>query len=145
MVIKTLHANILLVFVISAVGLWGCAQAGPDARTAAAKIRQLETRNTKLEEDYRSSVADVNLLRKKLAEAEKQFEDVSKQNQDLQNNIKDREELQQKLTTSVGERDALRVQINSFSKELQSLSTRVQQVAGTLKAPDFISTVSQEK
>jgi chromosome segregation ATPase len=127
------------------LGLWGCSQAGNDARSAAAKIRQLETRNSKLEEDYRAVSSDSTSLRKKLLEADKQIEEVTKQNQELQTVLKERDELQQKLTASTGERDGLRVQLTSFSKELQSLTTRVQQVVGQANSSSLVTTVSQQK
>jgi predicted RNase H-like nuclease (RuvC/YqgF family) len=137
--------NVLLVVVISTLGVWGCSQSGNDARATAAKVRQLEYRNSKLEEDYRASVAEVQVLRKKLATTQKQAEEIARQNQELQEVGKQREELQQKLSLSVDERDALRVQMTSFSKELQSLAAKAQQVVGGSKAANLMTTVSQQK
>jgi predicted RNase H-like nuclease (RuvC/YqgF family) len=142
---KSVSHHLLLVVVITTIGVWGCSQSGTDARSAAAKIRHLEYRNTKLEEDYRASVAEVAALKKKLTAALKQVEDVSKHNEELQTTAREREELQQKLNLSVGERDALRIQLTTFSKELQALAGRVEQAAGNGKNAGVVKTVSQQK
>jgi predicted RNase H-like nuclease (RuvC/YqgF family) len=143
---KSVHSKILLVLAITTFGLWGCSQSGNDARSAAAKIRHLEYRNAKLEEDYRASIAEVTTLRKNLATQVKQVEDVTRQNQELQVVLKERDDLQQKLTTTEGDRDSLRVQMTTFGKELQALAGKVNQIAGVSPGgPALVTPVSLHK
>ena len=142
---RSLNRTLLLFVVLTTLGMWGCSQSGGNPQATAAKLRQMESRNSKLDEDYRASIADVNALRKKLADAEKRCEQITRQNQELQNAAKERDELQQKLTQSAEERDALRVQLTAFSKDLQSLTLRVQDVAGKVNSSSILSTVSQQK
>lgn len=142
---KSIKSKFLLVFLITLIGAWGCTQSQGDLRSAAAKIRHLEYRNAKLEEDYRAGVAENAALKKKLATAVKQFEDLNVQFKEMQTVLKERDELQTKLNASLGERDALKVQLTTFSKELQAFVGRVEQLAGNQKGGGLVTTVSQKK
>ena len=62
----------LAVVLFSTAGMYGCTQQKNGA--ASAKIRDMEARYTKLEEDYRAVVATSEANRKKLAQLEVQKE-----------------------------------------------------------------------
>ena len=58
-------AYLLIVLFLCTLGMMGCSQSYESA-TNKARVRDLEARNGKLEEDYQSSVAECVQLRKKL-------------------------------------------------------------------------------
>ena len=62
----------LAILMVAAFGLWGCAQGPAHGPAAAEKIKALEGKCSKLEDDYKSVAAARDQLRKKLADAEEQ-------------------------------------------------------------------------
>lgn len=115
----------LAMFVVASFGLWGCAQGPNSAPGSAERIRTLETKLAKIEEDYRAAATVRDQLRKKLNAAEEQRE---KQNVELQSTVQDRDqarqsadELRQQLQQRIAERDALQAQYEQFRKGIRSL------------------------
>src|SRR5205085_2721979 len=94
---------LLVLLVVMTLGLWGCA-AGTGPVPGSARMRDLESRLAKLEEDYRGAVAARN-------EARKQAEAVEQERAALQQQLdqatKDREDLRQQVAARAGERDSL--------------------------------------
>jgi chromosome segregation ATPase len=109
-----------IVFVIAAMGLWGCAQ-GPGGGPSAERMRALEAKVSKLEEDFRGAVAARDQLRKKLTAAEDDKALLAKQVDQLTLVVKERDELKQQLTVRTAERDALQNQYTEFRKGIKSL------------------------
>ena len=133
----------LALFMVAALGLWGCAQ-GPANGPAGEKIKALESKCSKLEDDYRAVAAARDQLRKKAAELEEQRGKLRQELDQLQNLLKDREELKQQLTLRTTERDALQGQFDQFRKGIRSLlgqaeaavpSTPAQPVSAAVEAP----------
>src|SRR5262249_8492724 len=62
----------LAVLVVAALGLWGCAQGPANGAGSAERIKALEGKCAKLEDDYRAVASARDQLRKKLAEADEQ-------------------------------------------------------------------------
>jgi outer membrane murein-binding lipoprotein Lpp len=112
---KTSSRGLLLVVAVACLGLWGCAQnkAGSDA---AAKLRELEARHAKLEEDYQAVAAANETIRKRLAVVEA----------DRQVAVRERDELKRQVTVRTGERDAVHAQLVQFGRDLQTLVGRVE-------------------
>jgi chromosome segregation ATPase len=111
----------MVVFAIAAMGLWGCAQ-GPAAGGASAeRLRALEAKVTKLEEDFRGAVAARDQLRKKLTTAEEEKSQLAKQVDQLVLVAKERDELKVQLTARTTERDTLQNQFNDFRKGIKTL------------------------
>jgi septal ring factor EnvC (AmiA/AmiB activator) len=110
----------LVVFVIAAMGLWGCAQ-GPAGGPSAERMRALESKVTKLEEDFRGAVAARDQLRKKLTTTEEEKGQLAKQVDQLILVAKERDELKQLLNTRTSERDMLQTQFSEFRKGIKTL------------------------
>jgi outer membrane murein-binding lipoprotein Lpp len=128
MSMSSAHKALLGVMLVLTVGLWGCTQdrsAGP----TAAKVRDLETRNAKLEEDYRASVAECQAVRKKLAYVEEQAAKWARQAEQLQVVTRERDRLRQQVSSTVSERNALQAHLQQFSRELQSLAGKADAAA----------------
>jgi chromosome segregation ATPase len=138
---------LLVLTAIGMVGLWGCSQ--NKGGTANSRIRDLEARHAKLEEDYRAVVAANDGFRKRLAQAETQRAELAKQVKDLEIVVRERDELKKQLVTRTGERDNLHAQLVQFGRELQGLMGKVEAATnGQPPAPPATSaaaTVSREK
>ena len=120
------YQKALMVLVVAAVGIWGCAQ-GPAGGASAEKIRALESKNNRLEEDFKAAANARDQFRKKLAETEQE-----------------REELQVKLRTRTTERDALAQQFDVFRKSLKDLIGQTE-AALTKPAAPPATTVTRAK
>jgi chromosome segregation ATPase len=126
---------LLIVMVVATLGLWGCAQ-NPGGSANGARIRDLESRNAKLEEDYRAAIATRDQYRKRLTSAEEQRTELTQQ---LEVVVRERDELNQQINVRMGERDALHGQLIQLGKELQSLAGRIEAVTATVPNPPVTS------
>ncbi len=117
------------------LGVAGCTHQKNGAFNA--KIRELETRYAKLEEDHRAAVAATDVKSKKLAQSESQRNEMQKQ---IMNVTQERDELRKQLTDRTSERDSVHSHLQVFHKDLQQLTTRVEQVANT--SPNAILTIA---
>jgi len=115
-----------LVLVLLTVGLLGCAQgSGPAA--GSARLRDLEVRHAKLEEDYAAALAARDQARKQVTALQQESTALRQQ---LAHAARERAELRQQLTTRTSERDALQNSLTQFSKDLHALVGRVDAAAG---------------
>ena len=112
------------------LGLWGCSTQKNGAYNA--KIRELEARYAKLEEDYRVVVAGSEQFKKKLNVAETQRSDLEKQRvalstevEGLRGAVAERDEMKKQLAARTLERDNFQSQLTTFRSDLQSLLGRV--------------------
>jgi outer membrane murein-binding lipoprotein Lpp len=124
------HKALLVVVVVSTLGLWGCTQ-GRTGGNGTSKLRDLEARNAKLEEDYRASAADGAELRKKLADVEELIARLTPLAEQLPGVLKERDRLRQEVKITVNERNTLQTRMQEFSRDLQALVGRVDAAAGT--------------
>jgi septal ring factor EnvC (AmiA/AmiB activator) len=77
----------LVVLVVASLGLWGCARGPANGSVSVERIRALEAKIAKLEDDFRASVAVRDQLRKKLATAEEERTQVNKERDDLRQQL----------------------------------------------------------
>jgi len=122
---NTTSKGLLLVIAVACLGLWGCAQNKAGADTAA-KLRELEARHAKLEEDYQAVAAANESIRKRLALVEADRATLTKKVEELHVVLRERDELKRQVTVRTGERDTLHAQMVQFGRELQSLVGRVE-------------------
>ncbi len=135
---------VLVLMLAATLGIWGCQESQVSSRVAA-HVRQLEGRNAKLEEDYKTTVNECAQLRKKLTAVAERCLQLQKQQQELEEITKQRDELQQRVTVVEGERANLQGQLVRFSRELQALVGRVEQVTSNRGGSAVGSTVSMQK
>lgn len=107
----------MIVAMVSTLGLWGCAK-GPTNGQAAERVKSLEAKIGKLEDDFRAVAAARDQIRAKLAEEEDQRNQLQ---QEIAKTQKDRETLRVQMATRTGERDALQVQYDQFRKAIKEL------------------------
>ena len=118
---------LLVVMVISSLSLWGCTNQKNGATNT--KIRELENRHAKLEEDYRVILASNEANRRKLVQLETQRAELTQKIEELQGVVKERDDLKVQLATRTEERDGVQGQLMQFSKDLQNLAGRAQAAA----------------
>jgi len=111
----------LIALIVAILGIWGCAKS-PGGAAEAERLRGLEARAMKLEDDFRSAASARDQLRRKLAAAEEQHRKTRDElEQQLQTLTHERDVLRQQLTLRTGERDALAVQYDQFRKNIREL------------------------
>jgi outer membrane murein-binding lipoprotein Lpp len=131
---KTTSKGLLLAIAVTCLGLWGCAQnrAGADS---AAKLRELEARHAKLEEDYQAVAAANESIRKRLALVEADRGSLAKKVEQLQVAVRERDELKRQVAVRTGERDTLHAQMVQFGRDLQGLVGRVEAATNGTNRP----------
>jgi outer membrane murein-binding lipoprotein Lpp len=114
----------LVVLCVAAFGLWGCAQGS--AGGIAERIKALEAKCSKLEDDYQAAATARDAAKKKAAALQNERDNI-------------RQELDQQLTTRTAERDALQAQYEQFRKNIRTLLGQADAAAG-VSAPPAVST-----
>ena len=120
---KNASTVFLVVMMFSSLGLWGCTHQKNGAYHA--KIRELESRYLKLEEDYKAVVQSGDQLKKKVNLLETQRTELNQQVEELKGIARERDELRVQLATRTTERDNLHGQMNLFRKDVQDLLGRM--------------------
>jgi septal ring factor EnvC (AmiA/AmiB activator) len=108
----------LIVLVVASLGAWGCAQGPANGPTSAERIRALENKISRLEDDFRTAVVVRDQLKKKVSTLE---EEKVQQIDRLQAVVKERDDLKQQLASRTNERDNLQVQFDQFRKGIKTL------------------------
>ncbi len=111
----------LLVLLVAALGLWGCARGPAGGPASAERIRTLEGKCAKLEDDYRAVAGARDQLRKKLASVEEERAKVRGELDQHQSVVKERDDLRRQVGTRTMERDAMQGQLDQLRKGIRSL------------------------
>jgi uncharacterized coiled-coil DUF342 family protein len=133
----------LIVLVVASLGLWGCAQGPANGPASAERIRALENKIAKLEEDFKAAVSSRDQARKQLATADEERRTLGQQLVQLQAVVKERDELRQQLASRTTERDGLQSQFDQFRKGIKNLLGQAEIPAGTNAQP-VTTTVAAE-
>ena len=124
--------KLLTVLTVAVLGVWGCAQGPANSSGQAEKVRTLEGKCAKLEEDYRVVAAARDESRKKTAALEEENKRVQKQFEATKAQLNkeqeagkllsaERDELRQQSESRTNERDVLQFRCERLKKGLQSL------------------------
>lgn len=118
----TRGGKVLSVMLLALLGLWGCAR-GPAGHSSAQaeRIRSLETKCSKLEDDYRSVAGARDQARKQLAALEAERTRLQRDLADKQLVLKERDSLRQEVASRTNERDNLQLRCDRIKKGLQNL------------------------
>jgi septal ring factor EnvC (AmiA/AmiB activator) len=125
----------LVVASLCVVGIWGCAQGQPGATTVSAeRLKALEQKTAKLEDDFRAVATVRDQLRKKLTAAEDQEQELRQQLTAAQESERKlRAEIDDRLLTVNRDRDELRVQLAARTAERDSLQGQYEQFRKTIR------------
>jgi septal ring factor EnvC (AmiA/AmiB activator) len=107
-----------LLILIAAVSVWGCARSNPTEGREAIRIRALEAKIAKLEEDVQAMQAARDHLRQKVDGLEKERIQTA---HTLQALTGERNDLRRQISVRTTERDTVQAQYDNFRKEIRSL------------------------
>ncbi len=111
----------LSVMMVVILGVWGCAR-GPVGPTGQAeRLRAVEAKCSKLEDDYRAVAAARDQARKQVAALEAERTRLNKDLADKQVILQERDDLRLQISTRTNERDSLQQRCDRMKKGLQSL------------------------
>jgi chromosome segregation ATPase len=127
---------LVVLLVVVSLGVWGCSQGG-NSGSSSARLRDLESRHAKLEEDYRATVAARDLARKRAAVLEEERTQLREQ---VARAAREAENLRQQVAARSGERDTLQAQLVQFGKDLHGLVSRVDSAVGVQPTPPVTTT-----
>jgi len=114
----TRGGKVLSVMLVVLLGLWGCAR-GPVGNSAQTeRIHTLETKCSKLEDDYRSVAGARDQARKQVDALKAEQARLEK---DLTEKQRERDTLRQQVATCTSERDNLQLRCDRLKKGLQNL------------------------
>jgi hypothetical protein len=120
------------------LGLWGCTQNGAPT-SGNARLRELEAKSARLEDDYKTAATARDQARKKVALLEEQRALLTQQVEHLERIAKERDELKQLLVFRTTERDVAQNHLVQFSRDLQVLFSKVEQAAYGQANPPVIT------
>ncbi len=106
----------LAVFFVASLGLWGCSQGPTNGPGSLERIRTLEAKHSKLEEEYRATAIVRDQLRKQTQEQEDQVQALQKE----------RDDLRQQLAARTAERNTAQVQYEQFRNGIKDLLGRAE-------------------
>ena len=115
------------VFLVALFGLWGCSKAPTDTGVSAEKLKAVESKLAKLEDDFRAAASARDQFRKKLTLAEETQVTLQVQIDQLGKDLKAKDELIERRTA---ERDLTAHQYEGFRKNLKDLLIKADETFG---------------
>jgi chromosome segregation ATPase len=117
----TRFSKATIVMVVAACGLWGCAQGPASSAAQAERLRALEAKCAKYEEDYRSVASARDAAKRAAAVLEQDKVRIQKELVLKQDIEKERDELRKQIELRSGERDVLQARCDRLKKGIQNL------------------------
>jgi hypothetical protein len=117
--------KIVVLLVVFTLGLWGCARSPGERAGQSERVRSLEGRCAKLEQDYRTVARARDQARKDKAAAEEEIARLKKELEDKAAVLHERNELAGRLKATVAERDGLRNQVKAVLAERDDLQQQI--------------------
>ena len=111
----------LVVMLFSTLGLWGFAQ--QKNGSYAARLRDLENRYVKMEDDHRIIANLSDRSQRRIAQLEKERTDLAELVEDLRKIAEERETLRAQVADVGQQRDGLKVQLSSAVRERDNFRT----------------------
>jgi chromosome segregation ATPase len=117
---------LLVVALTTLLGLWGCTQSAPP-NSASTRLRELEARNARLEDDYKAAVAARDQARKNVTVLEEQKAQLVQQVEHLQRVTKECEEVRKEVARRTAQRDAMQTKLEECRNTLLSMAQQMEQ------------------
>lgn len=111
----------LSVMLVTFLGIWGCARAPVAPSAQSDRLRTLETKCTKLQEDYRSVAGARDQAQKQVDALKAERARLLKELNDKQSVVQERNTLREQIATRTNERDTLQQRCDRLKKGLQNL------------------------
>jgi hypothetical protein len=118
----TRASKAMTVMLVAALGAWGCAR-GPANQNAAhlEKIRTLEGKCVRLEEDYKAVAGARDQARRRATSLEEENARLHKELAFHRSVLQERDALRRQLDSRTTERDSLQLRCDRLKKGLQNL------------------------
>jgi hypothetical protein len=113
-------AKVAAVVLVVSLGIWGCARK-PEERAQTDRIRALEGRCVKLEQDYRTVAQARDKARRELLKVDEEVARLQRETVDRESLVKEREELSRLVQANQNERDRLARRLVQRTGELDQL------------------------
>jgi septal ring factor EnvC (AmiA/AmiB activator) len=117
----TRFSKATIVMVVTACGLWGCAQGPASSAAREERLRALEAKCAKFEEDYRAVAAARDQAKKSVATLEQEKTRLQKELALKREVEREREDLRKQIEARVAERDQLQARCDRLKKGIQNL------------------------
>lgn len=117
----TRGGKVLSVMLVVLLGLWGCARGPASHSVKSERLRSLESKCAKLQDDYRSVASARDQARKQVAALEAERARLRKDLTEKQAIIKERDSLRRQIASRTSERDTLQLRCDHLKKGLQDL------------------------
>jgi hypothetical protein len=135
-------ANALMLFLAAFLCAWGCSRNGGSSAGQAERVRTLEARCSRLEDDYRTAAAARDQARKQAtaleeerAHLEEQQVRLSKEVEQVRAIARERDDLRQLLDTRSHERDALQERVDAAMKTFQDIQALAGKAGSAMASP----------
>jgi uncharacterized coiled-coil DUF342 family protein len=119
--------RVAAVLIVALVGVWGCSQSPTNRAALVERIKILEDKNSRLEDEVHAIANARDQVRQQLARAE---EHINK----LNAVVKERDDLRVQIKVRTGERDQVASQYESFRKNLKDFVSQADSTV--LRFPD---------
>lgn len=123
----------LVVTLFSTLGFWGIAQ--QKNGTYASRLRDLEARYAKIEEEQHTFAQQREKSQRRIAALEGEKAELTQAIDELKAAAVERDDLRIQLTARTKERDGVAQDLKAFSRELQSLLGRVDAAVANSSRP----------
>ncbi len=141
---KRIH-KALVILMVATFGAWGCAQGNGKPVGNSERLKALESKCAKLEEDYKAVANARDQVRRKLTQVEQEVEKdklkMSKEQEMHKLLVKERDELRAQIVSRTTERDAIQTQFEELRKGIRGLLGRVDAAIPVPNQPEGTSTV----
>jgi chromosome segregation ATPase len=139
----TRESKLLTVMLVATLGVWGCAR-GPANQSAAQaeKIRSLETKCSKLEDDYKAVAGARDQAKHQVSALEEEAARLKKELTHLRGVVRERDNFKQQLESRTTERDSLQTRCDKLKKGLQNLLGQDDAVLSNPQATPVTSSAS---
>jgi chromosome segregation ATPase len=117
----TRFSRATIVMVVAASGLWGCAQGPAGSAAQSERLRALEAKCAKYEEDYRAVATARDQAKKAVTSLEQEKARIQRQLALKQEVEKEREDLRKQVEARSAERDVLQARCDRLKKGIQNL------------------------
>jgi hypothetical protein len=112
---------------VVSLGLWGCARRPVEQSNNGDKVRAVEARCVKLEQDYRSVAQARDKARKDLAAAEEESARLQKELADRNALVRERDELRTQLKANQAEKEQIQQLVAQRTSERDELQQQMVQ------------------
>jgi DNA repair exonuclease SbcCD ATPase subunit len=136
----TRFSKSLIVMVVTACGLWGCARGPAGSAAQAERLRALEAKCAKYEEDYRAVADARDQAKRAVTGLQQERSRLQKELTLKQETEKERDDLRKQLEARAGERDQLQARCDRLKKGIQNLIGQDEGAAPGASGPSLTNT-----